>query len=109
MTSPPPSTRQRLLSCTLLLLAGVGSLALVGGLGYFLIYRPAVVIPRQREQRKLYERWRHLDNNIASLDPEDVPRGMHRQRDDVVEECERRFGQHPTAYSSLPSISSGYY
>jgi hypothetical protein len=106
---PPWSTRRRVLVGGLIALACLAVMSLIGWGGYALIYRPAVVIPRQREQRRLYERWSHLDYDIQMSEPESVPRRMYLQRDAVVEECQRRFGEHPSAYRDLPSTASGYY
>jgi hypothetical protein len=93
----------------LVVLACLGVLGALGGAGHFLFYRPMVVIPREREQRKLYERWWSLEVEVDSFEPGEVPRQLYLQREDIIEECQSRFGQHPSAFRDLPPLSSSYY
>ena len=108
VTSPPWSMRRRVLVGAAVVLGVLVALAAIGWVGYALVYHPAIVVPRQRDQRRLYEQWNHLDYQIEMSEGE-APRRMHVRRADIVAESQQRFGKHPREFRDLPSIASGYY
>jgi hypothetical protein len=118
MNQPIPSRwplEARILVWLCLVLIGGGVLGGATWLFWAFSVHPNIVVPEQREQRELYERYTRIEFTHLCYAEEqgyEAKQGAaetQKNMDALVEESQRRWGVHPTAFANLPRIGSGYY